>query len=80
VRGTGYDVDHLYQPRASLSLSADIHLNVLNNSDDCMFLCFSAIRLNVLNTRYDRMYLALVSCILYLVSLSKMQGQDLAFL
>jgi hypothetical protein len=25
VRGTGYDIDHLDQPRASLSLSADIH-------------------------------------------------------
>jgi hypothetical protein len=32
VRGTGYYVGHLDQPRASLSLSADIHLNELNNS------------------------------------------------
>jgi hypothetical protein len=34
VRGTGYDVDHLDQPRASLSLSANIHLHVLNTRYD----------------------------------------------
>jgi hypothetical protein len=37
VRGMGHDVDHLDQPGASLSLSADVHLNVLDNSDDRMY-------------------------------------------
>ena len=32
VRGTGYDVVQLDQPRASLSSSADTHRTVLSNS------------------------------------------------
>ena len=32
VEATGYDVDHLDQPRAGLSLSEYIHMNALNNS------------------------------------------------
>jgi hypothetical protein len=38
VKDTGYDVDHLDQPGASLSLRANIHLTVLNNSYDRMYL------------------------------------------
>jgi hypothetical protein len=38
VIGTGYDVDHLDQPWASLSLGADIHLNGLNNGYGRMYL------------------------------------------
>jgi hypothetical protein len=41
VRGTGYNVDHLDQPRASLSLSADIHQNVLTHSHDRMVVSLS---------------------------------------
>ena len=38
VRGTGYDVDHLDQPRASLSLRGNPNLNALRDSCDRMYL------------------------------------------
>jgi hypothetical protein len=37
VRGTGYGVDHLDQPRAGLPSSAEIHLHARSTSYDRMY-------------------------------------------
>ena len=39
VRGTDYDVGHLDQPWASLSVSDDFHLNVISSSYDRICVC-----------------------------------------
>jgi hypothetical protein len=54
VRGTGYDVDHLDQPRVSLSLSADMYLSVLIHSYGRMCLRARSVKMGTYGWRFVR--------------------------